>query len=138
MMNTMPDTNRTRVLIVDDSPRACASLRSLLAAYSEHTEIQEARSGLEALDRMDEFVPDVVCIDIEMLDGVDATRVIKTHAPSVRVIALSMSSEYRARALAAGADAFVSKGDPPSALLETLARVARLIEDNSSRLTRIT
>jgi DNA-binding NarL/FixJ family response regulator len=42
-----------------------------------------------------------------------STCFIKQKWPHIRVVVLSMNASYRARALAAGADAFVSKADPP-------------------------
>jgi len=53
-----------------------------------------------------------------------ATRFIKARWPQVKVIMLSMYADYLDEALAAGADAFVSKGEPPEKLLTTLAAIA--------------
>ncbi len=116
---------QTRILIVDDSARARQSLRTLLAIYAEYAEIQEAENGLQALEWFDRSCPDVVVMDIMMpeLDGISATQQIKARAPHVKVIALSMSPNYESDALAAGADAFVCKGDPPGVLLQVLAQV---------------
>ncbi len=116
----MPD--RIRILIVDDSPRARKSLCALLAAYAEDTRIQEAKNGLEALQCVEQAPPDVVLMDVIMpeLDGPAATRLMKERVPQVKVIALSISPDYRFEALAAGADAFVCKGDPPGLLLDAL------------------
>ncbi len=129
----MPD--QTRILIVDDSPRARQSLRALLSSCGEDTELLETSNALEALQFIDESPPDVVFMDIMMpgLDGITATRLIKRHVPQVKVIAWSVSSDYRSEALAAGADAFVCKGDPPGALLEAFARVGGLPEGNIGR-----
>ncbi len=114
-----------RILIVDDQPRARLSLRALLATYAEISDIQEAKNGLEALQRIDEFSPDVVFMDVRMpgLDGINATQLIKRHVPRVKVIALSMYCDYASDTLAAGADAFVCKGEPPEKLLEALAKI---------------
>ncbi len=125
---------RTRILIVDDAPRARASLHTLLNIYSQDAEIQEAASGDEALQCLDEALPDVVLMDIMMegLDGIRATKFIKQRAPQVKVIAVSIACDLQAEALAAGADAFVCKTDPPRVLLDALTRVAGWPEDNSS------
>ena len=129
----MPD--RIRILIVDDSARARQSLRALLNIYAEDTEVQEAEDGLEALQRIDEALPSVVFLDVMMpgLDGIKTTQLIKQHASHVKVIALSIASDYESEALAAGADAFVCKGDPPGVLLQALARVTGLQEDDGGR-----
>ncbi len=129
----MPE--KTRILIVDDSPRARNSLCALLAIYAEDAEIQEAENGLDALERIDTSSPDVVLMDILMpeLDGLQATQFIKQKAPQIKVIAMSMAPDYRSEALAAGADAFVCKGDSPGALFEALARLTGLHGDDSGK-----
>jgi two-component system response regulator YesN len=129
----MPD--RIRILIVDDCPRARQSLRALLAIYAEDTEVQEAENGLEALQCIDQSPPGLVFMDIRMpgLDGMRTTQLIKQHVPHVKVIALSIARDFEYEALAAGADAFVCKSDPPGVLLETLARVGGLLEDDNGR-----
>ena len=127
----MPD--RIRILIVDDCPRARQSLRALLAIYAEDTEIQEAEDGLEALQCINQSPPGLVFMDIGMagLDAIKTTQLIKQHVPHIKVIALSIARDFESEALAAGADAFVCKGDPPGVLLETLAQVAGLPEDDN-------
>ena len=124
--------HRTRVLIVDDSPRARASLRARLAIDGEDMDIQEAENGLEALECIAKAAPDVVFMDVMMdaLGGIEATKRIKADAPRVKVIALSFSPDYASAALAAGADAFVCKGDPPAVLLRAFARIAGLQEES--------
>jgi DNA-binding NarL/FixJ family response regulator len=66
------------------------------------------------------------------VDGVQATRLIKRMQSQIKVIVLSMYQEYRAAALSAGADAFVSKGEPPMALLKTLADIAAAVATQQS------
>jgi len=116
---------RMRVLIVDDQPRARQSMKALLATWPLAGPVQEAASGQQAVQLVETFEPDVVLMDIRMpgMDGVEATRLIKSQRPQVKIIALSMYAEYAADAAAAGADAFVSKGQPPEQLLATLAAV---------------
>ena len=114
-----------QILIVDDQPRARQSLKALLATWPQVKEIREAANGQEAVHLVEESQPDVVLMDVRMpeMDGVEATRLIKARWPQVKVIVLSMYADYMADALAAGADAFVSKGEPPERLLATLAAV---------------
>jgi len=114
-----------QILIVDDQPRARQSLKALLATWPQVKEIREAANGQEAVHLVEESRPDVVLMDVRMpeMDGLEATRLIKARWPQVKVIVLSMYADYMADALAAGADAFVSKGEPPERLLATLAAV---------------
>ena len=119
-------TPSIRVLIVDDQPRARQSLRALLSTLPQVAEIEEAADGHEAVRRVQECQPDVVMMDVRMpdMDGLLATRRIKTSWSQVKIIVLTLYADYRAEALAAGADAFISKGEPPDKLLATLVEVA--------------
>jgi DNA-binding NarL/FixJ family response regulator len=114
------------VLIVDDQPRARQSLRALLATWSPVQGVREAANGREALCMVETAQPDLVIMDVRMpeMDGLTATRLIKARWPQVRVVVLSMYGEYLGEALEAGADAFVTKGEPPKQLLVTLAATA--------------
>ena len=115
-----------RILIVDDQRRARQSLKALLTTNFKSCEIQEATSGAEALGCLAAGQPDLVIMDARMpgMDGIEATRQLKARAPQVRVIVLSLYADYQAGALAAGAEAFVSKGEPPERLLGAVAQVA--------------
>jgi CheY-like chemotaxis protein len=113
-----------RILIVDDQQRARKSLRALLATRFQLADTCEAVNGFEAVRCVEECKPDIVLMDAKMpeMDGIEATRIIKEKSPHTPVIVLSIYSEYQASALAAGADAFISKGEPPEHLLEALAK----------------
>jgi len=117
---------RMRVLIVDDQPRTRQSLRTLLTTWPRVGEVQEAANGRQAIGLVEQLEPDVVLMDIRMpeMDGLEATQLIKTRWPQVKIIMLSMYTEYVESALAAGADAFVSKGEPPKHLLSIVATIA--------------
>ena len=75
---------------------------------------------------MEECKPDLLLMDARMpdMDGIEATRIINSISPHVPVIMLSLYPEYEADALAAGATAFVSKGEPPERLLEVLSKAS--------------
>jgi len=114
-----------RILIVDDQPRARRSLRALLSTWPRAAAIGEAGNGREALQLTAELRPDLVLMDVRMpeMDGLEATRQIKAEWPQVKVILLSIYTEHRDAALAAGADAFVGKGEASEQLLPLLAAV---------------
>ena len=115
-----------RILIVDDQQRARRSVKALLATRFQLAETCEAANGIEAIRCVEECKPDIVLMDARMpeMDGVEATRIIKTKSAHTPVIILSMYIEYEAGALAAGAIAFISKGDPPERLLEALTQAS--------------
>ena len=116
-----------RVLIVDDQPRARKSLKALLSTWSGVGDMHEGCNGREAVQLVEELQPDVVLMDVRMpeIDGLAATVQIKALWPQVKVILLSMYPEYQGEALAAGADAFVGKGNAPRELLDLLSAVLR-------------
>ncbi len=111
-----------QVLIVDDQPRARQGMRALIATCPGVKEIREAANGIEAILRIQESEPDVVLMDVLMpvMDGLEATRLIKERWKKVKVVALSMYDEYSEKAKAAGADAFITKGESPQRLLAML------------------
>ena len=115
-----------RVLIADDSVRARDGLRALLATWPEIAVVGEAADGQDAVRGVAEYRPDVVLMDMQMpvLDGVQATRLIKQQWPDVAVIVLTMYAAEQTAALAAGADAFVMKGGSPQRLLAALGIAA--------------
>jgi DNA-binding NarL/FixJ family response regulator len=65
------------------------------------------------------------------MDGLAATRLIKERWPRVKVVVWSMYPEYESEARLAGADAFVTKGEPPQQLL---ARIAAVMASRTSPL----
>jgi DNA-binding NarL/FixJ family response regulator len=91
----------------------------LLSLLPEVETIAEAADGRQSVDFVAEYRPDVVLMDMQMpvMDGVEATRQIKEQWPTVRVIALTIHPQYRAKALAAGADVFLLKDSGPEALV---------------------
>jgi CheY-like chemotaxis protein len=120
-----------RVLIVDDEPRVRYALNSLLAAIDAAAGdrvpplqvVGEAANGQEAVRLVAERQPDVVLMDALMpvMDGIAATRAIKTKWPLVRVVMLTMYADREAEAHAAGVDVFLVKGVPVESLLKALS-----------------
>jgi DNA-binding NarL/FixJ family response regulator len=114
-----------RILIVDNQPRARQSMRALLSAWYHAAEIREAADGYEAVQLAEEFQPEVILMDARMpkMNGLEALKTIKAKWQQIKIIILSMYLEIKGEALAAGADAFVSKSDPPEKLRETLGNI---------------
>jgi DNA-binding NarL/FixJ family response regulator len=119
-------TQRVQILIVDDQPRARQSVRALLSTWPPAGDVREAADGQEAVRLVAKRQPDVLLMDVRMpqMDGLQATRIIKSRWPGVKVIVLTLYGEYEAEALAAGADAFIGKGEPPDRLLAALSALA--------------
>ena len=117
-----PETCVRRLLIADDRVRTRRALRAVLSLQPGIELIGEAADGEEALAAVERLRPDVVILDIRMprVDGIAATRQIKTRWPKIRVIAHSLAEDLSEEALAAGADAFVPKGASAGELLKAL------------------
>lgn len=86
---------KIRVLLVDDHPTVRQTLRSTLAAHANIEVAGEASDGEEAIARVDQLRPAVVIMDIYMgrMDGITATRLIRTQYPEVAVIGLTIEQK---------------------------------------------
>jgi len=111
-----------RVFIVDDQLSALKGLKAILAFYPEMLVVGEAVNGQEAVWLIGEDQPDVVVMDLQMpvMDGVEATRLIKRQWPAIKVIVLTVQAARRAEAFGAGADHFLLKGNGPEALQQAI------------------
>ncbi len=98
----------------------------MLSACLDAPEIWEATTGLEAEHLAEAVHPHLIVMDIRMpgRDGLSATRRIKSEHPEIKVLVLSLRADGSRDALAAGADAFVSKGESPQRLLAAIAELA--------------
>lgn len=111
-----------RLLIVDDNPRARDGLSAFLSTQNGLQVISEASNGEEALVEVESQHPDLVLMDLQMpvMDGLQATRIIKQRWPQVKVIVLTIYIDCAARAHQAGADAFLIKGCSTEEMRATL------------------
>ena len=115
--------NQSRhILIADNRLPIRQALKALLAQYPQVDVIGEAADGRETVQVTARLRPDVVLLDMQMpvMDGLEATRRIKSEWPQIKVIALTMYSGYRTEALQAGADAFLLKGCTADCLLDVI------------------
>jgi len=116
---------KRRVLIVDDSPQVRQELRTLLPLAGDIEIVGEAADGLEAVHMAEVLRPQVILMDLEMpvMDGYKATRQIKDHCPSCRVVALTVYGDpaSRNRAVEAGVDVFLVKGVSVETLVQAIS-----------------
>ena len=110
-----------RILLVDDNAEFLESAAHFLAAVPEAVVVGRARSGREAIRRLDDLRPDLILIDLVMpgMDGLEATRRIKAQPAPPRVVILTLfdGAEYRTAILEAHADGVLAKSEFGSRLL---------------------
>jgi len=116
-----------RLLIVDDHAAVRRGIRSLLALRADWSVCGEAADGIEAVEMAQRLRPDVVLMDLSMprMNGVEATRLIRSELPSAQIILVSQNEPSLAGRHAAelGARGYVSKATLERDLLPTIASV---------------
>ncbi len=117
-----------RVLIADDSIAIRDSLASLLNQAGGFQVVGLASDGVEAVEKARQLLPDVVIMDAQMprLDGVEATRRIKSELPGVGILLFSAFADYMEAGIAAGADGYLMKDCEPKELFSELKRIATI------------
>ncbi len=115
-----------RVLIVDDHPIIVAGCAAMLALEGD-IEVFDARDAEAGLAAYVARAPDAAVVDIALpgASGFELTRRILRHDPQARIVVFSMNDDaiFAARALDAGAKAYVAKNDDPYLLLRALREV---------------
>lgn len=121
--------DRIRVLIVDDHHLFRRGVSALLSDREDLEVVGEAASGIEAIDRARDLMPDVVLMDIKMpeMDGLAATRQLKAEMPYVRIMMLTVSEtdEDLFEAIKAGASGYLLKNVDPETLVASVLQVQR-------------
>jgi NarL family two-component system response regulator LiaR len=122
--------NTITIAIVDDHRVVARSLQAYLESFSDLRLVGLASSGEELLERIDEWLPQVVVQDLLLpggIDGIETTKRIVARHPEVRIIALTASvDEARMMGvLRAGASGYVRKDAEPETLLAAVRAVAR-------------
>lgn len=116
------------VVVVDDHAVVRSGLRSMLEG-SDIEIVAEASNGDQAVETTLQYTPDVVLMDIRMVntDGLAALEKIRDKAPNTRVIMLSTydNPTYVARSVALGARDYVLKGSSREELIRRITRVAQ-------------
>jgi PAS domain S-box-containing protein len=121
-----------RVLVVDDNRDAAASLMLLLELMGH--EVRSAADGVEAVEAVEKFAPDVVLLDIGLpkLSGYDVARLIREKPGGKRIMLIALTGwgqeEDRRKSAEAGFDVHLVKPID----LETLAKLLASTDDAAS------
>jgi two-component system, NarL family, response regulator LiaR len=117
------------VMIVDDHEMVRRGAGSYLEAQPDISLVAQAGSGAEAVRLAQEFIPDVVLMDLLMpdMDGIEATRRIKNVSPRTQIVILTSfhQDEYVFPAFKAGAISYLLKDVKAAELLDAIRRAAR-------------
>jgi DNA-binding NarL/FixJ family response regulator len=129
MVDDVPDLRSLeslRVVVADDHPYYRAGLARLLRDRGAH--VVEASNGEAAIQAVEETVPDVVLMDLQMpgVSGLEATRSLTERTPPSRVLMLSVSAEESdvSNAILAGATGYVLKDEPVDQVLRGVRAAA--------------
>ena len=142
-----------RLLLVDDQKLIREGLRTLLEMEQDMAIVGEASDGAAAVKAFEELGPDVVLMDVRMpgMDGVEATRRIRSHSPEAKILVLTTFDEDELvfEAVRVGARGYLLKdvsGADLSAAIRAIAAggsalqpsVARKVMDAFARLAEPT
>lgn len=111
-----------RILLAEHHIRVLKAMRTLIEEKTGHVLVGEVMDWAELLEQTALTQPDLVLLDWELPGHTRNNIITELHTldSPPRVVVLSTQIEVKEEALSAGADAFVSKGDPPGKLLEAL------------------
>ena len=111
-----------RVIICDDQDVVREGLHAILRTAAGITVVGVAGDGAAAVELTLQHLPDLVLMDLNMpvMTGIQATRLIREQAPGVRVLALTTydADEWVFDAIRAGASGYLLKDTPRAGLVQ--------------------
>ncbi len=135
------EPNFKKVLIVDDEPDILEIVSYNL--IKEGYDIQTAKNGIEALEKVSTFKPDLVLLDIMMpkMTGVEVCQILrsKTEYNDMLIIFLTALSDEASqiKGLETGADDYVSKPISPKVLISRVNAVFRRLQKEDGKIIRL-
>lgn len=138
----MVDTEKFRVVIVDDISETRENIRKLLQFEPDVEVVGVARTGREAIDISKDVKPDVLLMDINMpdMDGIAATEIIRKLVPFTQIVILSIQNDpnYMRRAMLAGARDFLTKPPTIDELTSAIRRAGKMARDERLKAPQMT
>lgn len=115
------------IILAEDHVLVRQGLRRIIQEDPAIQEIYEARDGVELLELLKEYTPDVVILDISMprLGGLEAAQIIKTLYPMMKILILTMhkGKHIFKKALEIGVNGYLLKEDADSDLISAIKAV---------------
>ena len=119
--------NPYRIILADGHAMFRQGIKNILEGAEEMEVVGEADDGLKLLELFKKVTPDMVILDISMLNlrGLEATREIKMTSPDVKLLILTMhkDKEYVYYALSAGAEGYLLKEDADRELFAAIEKI---------------
>jgi DNA-binding NarL/FixJ family response regulator len=118
---------KTKIILCDDHAIFRQGIRATLATEDSVEILAEAENGLECIDLVERFSPDVLFLDINMpdMDGLECVQEVKKRFPDVKVITLTQYDEKRfvKQMMKFGADGYILKSTSRKEMLTAIQRV---------------
>lgn len=130
-----------KILLVDDEVAICKGMKKLiLKTEAGETDVEEAYDGIEALDMMDSFDPDILLTDMRMprMDGLQLIREAKRRKPELLTAVVSAYSDYEyiREAMRMNASDYLLKPATAGDLHELLQRLKERARQQRTRKER--
>ncbi len=123
-------SEKIRVILIDDHHVVRKGLRSYLESFPDMQIVGEAANGETALENLENWLPDVAVVDLQLpggIDGIETTRRIRAMTPHTQVVVLTAHTDEArvVAALRAGAIGYLQKNTQPETLLTAIRAAAR-------------
>ncbi|MRS02482.1 response regulator transcription factor [bacterium] len=132
---------KIRLLLADDHKMVREGLKAFFAPNDDFEVVAEAADGLEAVEKAEQLLPDVILLDLVMpnLDGIEAAIRIKAKLPDVKIVIITSSLEESQviASIKAGAAGYLLKDSSPLEIEDAIKKVNRGETAFPSRITNI-
>ncbi len=113
-----------KVGLVDDNPTLLRNIGQNLSIFEEIEIVFKANGGHDAIDKLNNYHPDMLLMDIEMpeMDGIETTRQIKALFPEIKIMMLTVldREDKIFEAIKAGASGYLVKDERPSNIVAAI------------------
>jgi len=116
-----------RIILAEDQTILREGLRTILSSRDDFTVVGEAKDGLELTQRLSEWDPDLVLLDLSMpkISGLSSVSEIRRQCPAAKILVLTIhdSEEFVIAAFEAGVEGYCLKDTTRGELLAAIDRI---------------